>query len=128
MTLNIPKRRSRSVMVRRWRALLVAGVAGAAFVVLLRLTRTRQLEIAPMPEDRWRAGEGPTPKADPRLRQEEAVALRADAQHACDTQHWIECLHDLDQAKERDPEGDRAPAVQDERARAMKAFWGGGRK
>ena len=51
-------------------------------------------------------------------------AIRWDAQQACHNEQWDACLRGLDQAKAKDPAGDRAPFVQYMRAKAEEGLHG----
>ena len=54
--------------------------------------------------------------------QKDAPALRHDALAACDAGEWRECLDDLDEARDLDPDGDEAPAIREARERAERAL------
>ena len=52
------------------------------------------------------------------------TAIRWDAQQACHNAQWDACLRGLDQAKAKDPAGDRTPFVKYMRAKAEEGLHG----
>ncbi len=52
------------------------------------------------------------------------TAIRWDAQQACHNEQWDACLRGLDQAKAKDPAGDRTPFVKYMRAKAEERLHG----
>jgi hypothetical protein len=51
--------------------------------------------------------------------------VRRDAKRECDQGHWARCLRLLDEARDDDRAGDRAPEIQAERERAMRGLEAG---
>ena len=56
------------------------------------------------------------------FRQGEAAELRRNAVDACNAQRWDACLRNFDLARDRDPDGDKDPLVQEYRQRAERAL------
>ncbi len=115
--------RMRRFMKERWLAEL-AAVAAVALVaiVLWRVLREPDVDIArdqPGPDPTTEPSTRPPPIA-PRVA--EAGELRKKALQDCDQSRWQPCLEALDKAKELDPAGDTAPAVQEARKKADDAL------
>jgi DNA-directed RNA polymerase specialized sigma24 family protein len=83
----------------------VAAIAVLAFGLSRALRPKNDLVGAP-PEP------APTHEAPPPKSLEQAMELRKTGLRACGEKRWVECLRDLDRAKEMDGDGDRAPEVQ----------------
>jgi DNA-directed RNA polymerase specialized sigma24 family protein len=109
--------RMRRWMKERWAAELaaVATIAVLAFVAWWLLRRQVEPPVTHGEPPPTISPEAPSPLERARL-------LRADALRSCDDGAWRACLDGLDEAKGLDPEGDRAPAIGDARARAEGAL------
>lgn len=92
-----PVRRTQRTIRTRWALGLLAATLGG--VALFLATRTEPGVSAGRPESP----------------QERAMLLRDEARAACEGKSWSRCIDLLDHARDLDPEGDRAQAVQDER-------------
>jgi hypothetical protein len=62
--------------------------------------------------------ESPIVTSPPPSNADSARAHRLEAKEACKQQQWERCLEELDEARKVDPDGDRAPEVQELRRRA----------
>jgi hypothetical protein len=85
----------------RWGVLAAAALAAGAAMVATR----------------WNAGNDVA-----QSQREWAEEKRKEGLAACDRNEWVLCLQRLDQAKEADPDGDRAQRVRDARAAAESAL------
>ena len=107
-------RRSRAVRAT-W---LVAAALACLALALVWWRAPREHVASPITPDTATGAPPPAPPPAP----ERAAALRAEAAHACEGRRWVECLAELDHARELDPAGDEDAEVQRWRRVAGKAL------
>jgi hypothetical protein len=108
--------RARRVKLAKGAAIVAAVVAGAVTALLL-TRKPAERTLPPLPGFVG-GNEGPNVSA-PRPTPD---TLRLRASEACAAQDWKRCLQLLDDAKDGDPEGDRAPEVRALRDRAARGM------
>jgi DNA-directed RNA polymerase specialized sigma24 family protein len=108
--LRVKTHRKRALLEKHWVRYAAFGLPGLALILLM-------IEAAqpPPPVGAARPWTGTPDEPTP---EEQAAALRANAEHACGAAQWQECLDKLDEARGLDPDGDNAPKVQALRAQA----------
>ena len=131
-TVKVAMHRERRKLNLRWQAFAAAAVAlGAAWFLWIR-PRPPEKDMSPNPNAT--RPEIPEFVAEPGAGTlETAKALREQAFRDCDAavaepspqarhQYWALCLRNLQTANGLDPDGDRAPRVQEARTRAQEAL------